>query len=182
MHHWYFSQKESISLLFLLICIIDIFLKRNPSVCGTMSRQLLAISLVLWLCAADSVVLFSVESQQGSSDTRPRTDRPSKAVPGVVTVGINMQQAVNTIRSHFVGVTVDSHQIRYNWNGLDFRYLLSVFAWLWCSGHCCHCLNLFTAPGRKFSGIWYECWKRSIDKGNNHSTLPIAASQAEYLP
>ena len=79
----------------------------------TMPQGLLAISLCLGLCSAtDNVVMFSMESEQGGSDL-PTSD------PAVVTV--NVQQALNTISSHFVGITVDSQQIRYNWNGLDFR-------------------------------------------------------------
>ena len=75
-----------------------------------MPQGLLAISLCLGLCSAtDNVVMFSMESEQGGSD-----------LPTAV-VTVNVQQALNTVSSHFVGITVDSQQIRYNWNGLDFR-------------------------------------------------------------
>ena len=106
-------------LLFVCLFFVFVFPQKTTSFPGTMTIQFLAISLYLGLCyATNDIVKFSVDLEQGSSD-QLRTNHSSWADAAVVTV--NVQQALNTVSSHFVGVTVDSHQIRYNWNGLDFR-------------------------------------------------------------
>ncbi|KAK7089400.1 heparanase-like [Littorina saxatilis] len=82
-----------------------------------MFLQLTTILLHLALCSATKdVVHFSVNSAQG--DRTPVKEDNSAAEMATVTV--NLQQAVNRIGSHFVGVTIDSQQIRYNWNSFGF--------------------------------------------------------------
>ncbi|XP_070206582.1 heparanase-like [Littorina saxatilis] len=59
-----------------------------------------------------------LDSLQLAGDrTRPKEDNSAAEV---ATVTANLQQAVNRIGSHFVGVTIDSQQVRYNWNSFDF--------------------------------------------------------------
>ncbi|XP_070206584.1 inactive heparanase-2-like [Littorina saxatilis] len=82
-----------------------------------MFLQLTTILLHLALCTATKdVVHLSVRSPQGDR-TRPKEDNSAAEV---ATVTANLQQAVNRIGSHFVGVTIDSQQVRYNWNSFDF--------------------------------------------------------------